>query len=183
MTRPLEIRLPVAAAVLAALGALCACREHGRPDPDINLAISHEREDVGASASSSTGSEPGRVNVPTKLEVPPAVAKAFSGIRVSWKDASAGKAGTLDVPLGGTAGIPDSTISVRADVYLPAFTMTAEVITSSSVKEENPAARISVSDQGNELFAGWVFSRFPDVHPFQHPRFSLRLEGGIRKGP
>jgi Uncharacterized protein conserved in bacteria (DUF2155) len=181
MTRRGKVSFRLAAAAFAALAGLGSCREHGTPDPNINLAISHEREDVGAGSSSPTGSEPGRVAVPTKLEVPPGVAEAFSGIRVSWKNASSGKAGTLDVPLGGSATIPDSTVSVRADVYLPAFTMTAEVITSSSVKEENPAARISVSDQGKEIFAGWVFSRFPDVHPFQHPRFSLRLEGGIRK--
>jgi hypothetical protein len=57
--------------------------------------------------------------------------------------------------------------------------MTSEQITSSGVGEENPAARIAVLEGQNELFAGWIFKRFPDVHPFQHPRFSLRLEGGV----
>jgi hypothetical protein len=59
--------------------------------------------------------------------------------------------------------------------------MTADAITSSSFEPENPAARIEVLEKGNSIFSGWVFTRFPDVHPFQHPRFSLRLEGGVRR--
>jgi len=47
------------------------------------------------------------------------------------------------------------------------------------IVRRNPAARIAVVEKGNEIFAGWIFTRFPDVHPFQHPRFSLTLEGGV----
>ena len=59
--------------------------------------------------------------------------------------------------------------------------MTAEVITSAGIEQENPAARIRVADNGKEIFSGWIFKRFPDVHPFTHPRFSLLLDGGVRK--
>ena len=68
-------------------------------------------------------------------------------------------------------------------MYLPAFTMSADAITSSGTGEENPAARIQVTEGGKDLFGGWIFNRFPDVHPFQHPRFSIKLEGGIRRTP
>ena len=33
--------------------------------------------------------------------------------------------------------------------------------------------------EGPEIFGGWIFTRFPDVHPFSHPRFKLQLEGGV----
>jgi len=138
------------------------------------MAVSHTREDV-PSASESTP------KVPSRLEVPPEVAKAYSGIRLGWKDASNRKEGTLEVPLGGTARIPDSTLEVRADVFLPAFTMTGDAITSTGIEPENPAARVVVLENGSELWSGWMFTRFPDVHPFQHPRFSLRFEGGVRR--
>jgi hypothetical protein len=117
--------------------------------------------------------------VPVRLEVPPEVVKAFSGLRLKWKDNSMGREGTLEVPMGKAVPIPGGDLSVRADAYLPAFTMTAEVITSKGAEEGNPAARITVLEKGKEIFAGWIFSRFPDVHPFQHPRFALLLEGGI----
>jgi hypothetical protein len=163
------------AAVWILLIGLPACRERGRPDPRIQMAISHSREETAGPAHSQTPS------VPSKLEVPPAVIQAFSGLRLKWKDSSNGQEGTIEVPLGKTASIPGSDLSVRGDAYLPAFAMSAEAITSTGIEEDNPAARIAVLQKGQEIFAGWIFTRFPDVHPFEHPRFSLRLEGGVRR--
>ncbi len=138
------------------------------------MAISHKREDV-----------PGRADraptVPSRLEVPPEVLKAYSGIRLAWKDSGSGREGTLEIPLGSTGRIPDSPLDIRADLFLPSFTMGNDVITSTGIEPENPAARIAVLENGAEVHAGWIFTRFPDVHPFQHPRFALRLEGGVRR--
>ncbi|HKD12190.1 MAG TPA: hypothetical protein VKE50_08945 [Thermoanaerobaculia bacterium] len=177
------------------LGTAAACREKGRPDQNIRMAISHEPEAArqnaseggqgGApeNASGDTGGNSSTQTVPTQLNVPPEVLKAYSGIQLHWRDATSGNEGTLEVPLQGTAKVPDSDLQVRADVFLPAFTMTAESITSTGVDPSNPAARIAVIQKGQEIFTGWIFTRFPDVHPFQHPRFALRLEGGVaRKG-
>lgn len=158
--------------LVAAIAGALGCREHGRPDPEIRMAVSHSVEEAPANERGP--------RVPTRLEVPAAVERAYSGVRVTWKDAS-GKQGALEVPLGSSARIPGSALEVRADSYLPAFTMSSDAITSSGVEEENPAARIVVAENGKEIFSGWIFKRFPDVHPFQHPRFSLRLEGGVRR--
>jgi len=159
---------------LLILAAAAACREKGRPDPNIGMVISHSREEVSRPPA-------GAPQAPAQLVVPPEVERAYSAIRLSWKDASTKKEGILEVPLAGTATIPDSELTVRADVFLPAFTMDAARITSSSIEPENPAARITVVEKRSELFGGWIFQRFPDVHPFAHPRFSLRLVGGVRR--
>jgi hypothetical protein len=178
----------VVVSVLVAL-LLTACQEKKRPDPSVQMAVSHEREPAGGpaaetgagTATEAGGREPGAPKVPTRLVVPPEVAKTYSAIQLTWKDSGSGKEGTLDVPLAGTARIPDSELEVRADVFLPAFTMAAEEITSKGVELTNPAARITVLEKSKEIFAGWIFTNFPDVHPFQHPRFSLRLAGGMRR--
>ena len=171
-------------AVLAVLVA-ASCKERGRPDPNIRMAISHERiPEAGASAPS--GANAGGANtseVPNRLEVPPEVERAYSGIRISWKDKTTGKTGVVEVPLGGGTPLPDPSLVVRADVYLPSFTMGNGAITSQGVEEQNPAARITVFEKGKEIFGGWIFNRFPDVHPFESPKYQLRLEGGVpRKG-
>lgn len=155
-------------------GVAPACRERGRPDPNVRMAVSHDVE-------GSSGGEDLARNMPTRLIVPPEVVAAYSGIRVGWRDTPAGKAGTIEVPLGGSATIPGSSLQVRADAFLPAFTMTTDSITSTGIAEENPAARVTVSEEGRELFAGWIFTRFPDVHPFRHERIGIRLEGGVRR--
>lgn len=164
------------AALLVLLGATVAgsCRERGRPDPDVRMSVSHAQEDA------SGGEDLGR-GVPSRLVVPPEVREAYTGIRLAWRDSSTGKEGTVDVPLDGAALVPGTAIEVRGDVFLPAFTMTEEVITSGGIEAENPAARIEITENGKGLFAGWIFTRFPDVHPFTHPRISIRLEGGVRR--
>jgi hypothetical protein len=181
------------AAAIACSGILsltaAACRERGRPDPSVRMAVSHDPEAASGSASDAPASEgaagSGPANSaqkpPTRLEVPPEVEKTWAGIRLHWKDSSTGKEGSLDVPIGGIVALPGSDLQVRADVFLPAFTMTNDAITSSSVEADNPAARISIAEKGALVFEGWLFTRFPDVHPFQHPRFSIRLEGGVRR--
>ncbi len=161
-------RLAVSLLVLASI----ACRERGRPDPSVRMAVSHDRE------TKEGGVEPGQT-VPTKLVVPPEVTAAYSGVRIGWKDSQSGQEGIVEVPIGGAAPVPGSDLQIRADVFLPAFTMSQEEITSTGTGEENPAARIAVVQGASEVFAGWIFKRFPDVHPFQHPRFALRLEGGV----
>jgi hypothetical protein len=161
--------------VAVVVAALAGCRERGRPDPDIRMAVSHEPR------GNPTEEAPPPRGVPTRLVVPEEVQNAYSGIRLAWKDSASGKEGILDVPLEGTARIPGTSLDVRADVFLPAFSMTEEVITSSGIEPENPAARLEVFEGGKGVFAGWIFTRFPDVHPFTHPSVSIRLEGGVRK--
>ncbi len=168
-------------AVLLPLSLAAGCRERGRPDPAIRMAVSHERSEVPSGNAPAGADASGTARVPTRLLVPDSVTKAYSGIRLRWKDSGGGKEGTIDVPLGTAVPVPGSTLEVRADVFLPAFTMTNDAITSTGIEPENPAARITVGDGGKEVFAGWIFTRFPDVHPFEHPRFSLRLEGGVRR--
>jgi hypothetical protein len=167
-------RLAALLVVVAAVGG-AACRERGRPDPNIRMAVSHDRAEEPAA---SEGGNPNPAT-PTRLEVPPEVEKAYSGVRLRWKDASDGKEGVIDVPLGGGTPLPDPSLVVRADVFLPAFSMGGGVLTSDGVEPQNPAARITVFERGQEIFGGWIFTRFPDVHPFSHPRFKLMLEGGV----
>jgi len=160
---------------LLALFFSSACRERGRPEPGVQMAVSHERE----APETGTTTE-GAPKVSTRLVVPPEVAKTYSAIRLTWKE-SGGKEGAVDVPLGGSARVPDSEMEVRSDVFLPAFTMASDEITSNGIEPTNPAARITVVEKGNEIFSGWIFTNFPNVHAFQHPRFSLRLAGGVRR--
>jgi hypothetical protein len=173
----------LAAALALILGGGTACRENSRPDPEVHMAISHEPEDPGAAGNSQAGGATANggaaAKAPTRLEVPPEVEKAWSGIRLRWKDLGSGKEGTLDVPLGDAKPLPDPDIVVRGDVFLPAFTMSGDAITSQGTEPQNPAARITVFEKGKEIFGGWIFTRFPDVHPFTHPKYQLRLEGGV----
>ena len=183
-----EIAVLIGAAALV----LGGCRERGRPDPNVRMAISHEPAAAAAAeagapnaerAPEGGGAAPGQGNpeIPSRLEVPPEVEQAYGAVRIGWSDRSNGRTGVIEVPLGGATPLPDPSLVVRADVFLPAFTMGGGAITSAGVDPQNPAARIAVFEKGKEIFAGWIFAKFPDVHPFTHPRFQLRLEGGVAR--
>ena len=112
------------------------------------------------------GAGPG-ADVPTRLEVPPEVAHAYTGIKISWKDKSDGKEGIIEIPLGGGTPLPDPSLVVRADVFLPAFTMGGGAITS----EGRGAAESGGSD--HRVRQGQGDLRGLDLHAISR-RASLR---------
>ena len=194
MTRRTIRNLAIFLGVVAS-AAPVGCRERGRPDPNVRMAISHEPASAAGAGAGAEGAAPnaaaapgggaemggGANQVPSRLEVPPEVEQAYGAVRIGWTDRSNGKTGVVEVPLGGATPLPDPSLVVRADVFLPAFTMGGGAITSAGVEQQNPAARIAVFEKGKEIFGGWIFAKFPDVHPFTHPRFQLKLEGGVAR--
>jgi len=53
------------------------------------------------------------------------------------------------------------------------------VSTSMSNNPENPAAHVSIYEDGKEVFDGWLFSEFPGMHPFKHARYGVTLKAGV----
>ncbi len=116
-----------------------------------------------------------------KVVVPDAVKGQWKAIKieVEYKDKKSRKQYT--VPLRSEFKIPDSDITIKIGEFLPHFSMTTDSITSSSNNLENPAAQIDVLQGGKEIFHGWLFSKFPAVHPFQHDKFGITMLEGVKK--
>jgi len=77
--------------------------------------------------------------------------------------------------------VPDSDLTLKVGSFLPHFTMAGDQITSATNNLENPAAQIEVFQGGKEIFHGWLFAKFPAVHPFQHDKYGLLLLEGVKK--
>src|SRR3990172_289922 len=58
---------------------------------------------------------------------------------------------------------------------------TAVKIISASNDLSNPACNIEVLVGGNQAFKGWLFARYPDIHPFEHGKYGVKLLEGVRK--
>lgn len=116
-----------------------------------------------------------------KVVVPADVQKAWKGakIEVEFKQKKAKKQFVVD--LNSEFKVPDSDLSLTIGEFLPHFAMTADSITSNSNKLENPALRIEIRQGGKELWKGWLFGKFPAVHPFDNPQFGVILLEGIKK--
>ena len=125
--------------------------------------------------------EAGAPPVEKKIVVPDAVKGTWKAVKVEveFKDRKSKKAFTI--PVNSEFKVPDSDLTVKVGSFLPHFTMAADQITSGSNNPENPAAQVEVFQAGKEVFHGWLFSKYPAVHPFQNDKFGLVLLDGIKK--
>ncbi len=86
------------------------------------------------------------------------------------------------VKLGGQLAIPGSKLRVQVGDFLPALQVKGGEVTSASNDPSNPAVLVAVSEGGKETFRGWLFSKFPEMQPFEHPTFRITLVEGIPAG-
>ena len=116
-----------------------------------------------------------------KIVVPDEVKKAWKGakIEIEYKQKKAKK--TFNVNLNSEFKVPDTDLVLKVGEFLPHFSMAGESITSNSNNLENPALRIEIKQGGKEVFKGWLFGKFPAVHPFQHDQYGVIMLEPIKK--
>ena len=121
-----------------------------------------------------------------KVVVPPEVNEKWTDVTIAIDDKQENKQTDYVVALGSELKIPDSNLTVKVGPFLPDFKMSGEIITSASNEPNNPAVGIIIFEDGNKVFppsgeVGWLYSKFPTIHSFQHDRFSLVLKAGSQK--
>ncbi len=85
------------------------------------------------------------------------------------------------INIGDTYKIPNSALSIRVLHFLPDFEMNSFGMTSKSNEPDNPAVNFEITENGNKIFTGWLFNKFPDVHTFNHERYKFNLDGWQQK--
>ncbi|MBI5906049.1 MAG: DUF2155 domain-containing protein [Deltaproteobacteria bacterium] len=125
--------------------------------------------------------DPGAPAVEKKIVVPDAVKGAWKAVKVEIEFKEKKSKKQFTVPLRSEFKVPDSDLTLKVGEFLPHFTMAADQITSGSNNLENPAVQIEVFQGGKEIFHGWLFSKYPAVHPFQHDKFGLVMLEAVKK--
>ena len=111
----------------------------------------------------------------SRVLVPDDVRGQWKAVRIKVLDKSTSKEETYTIDLGYDFSIAKSDVKIRVETFLPTFVMQGRIMTSASNDLRNPAAQIVVSEDNQEIYKGWLFSRFPGTHTFQHERFSFSL--------
>jgi len=117
----------------------------------------------------------------TKIDVPEGVKGVWVSAVVTVEDKSKGNSEDITVPLNSEYMLADSNVKLVVGDFLPDFRMEGSTITSSSPEPNNPAVQIKVFEGEEEIFAGWLYSRFPAIHPFQHVKYAITLKEGVKK--
>ena len=81
-----------------------------------------------------------------------------------------GLARAVQVALDGELTLPeDPGLVVKVLGFVPDFAMGADRITTKSMQDGNPAVKLQVLDGGREIFKGWAFRDYPEMHSFEDP--------------
>jgi hypothetical protein len=173
--------LPLVA--LAAALALGGCSKSEEPKPEAAKAAAPAAQpEMPASHPPVAGAESGSgmaASQPRQVVVPDDVKATWKAVVLSVTDKQTNESHDVTVDIGGTA--KDGDLEITVEDFLPAFSMGGGTITSSANETLNPAARLVVKDKGAEIFTGWLFSLYPDAHPFQHDKYSVILKDFVKK--
>jgi len=110
-----------------------------------------------------------------RIVVPPSVAKRWRAVKIAVVDKSNVTQKIYTVPIGGKLAIPDSSMDIKVETFLPAFIMEGSTMTSASADLVNPGVKVQITENGAIIFKGWLFSKFPNTHAFMHPRYGFTL--------
>ena len=117
------------------------------------------------------------------IVVPATVNGKWKAVKIAVIDKKVANESIYTIPIGGKITLPESTISIEIETFLPAFIMEGSSMTSASNELTNPAVKVIISDTGTSVLKGWMFAKYPTTHSFMHPRFSFTLIGAVPANP
>lgn len=118
--------------------------------------------------------------VEKKILVPDSVKAKWSKVKFIIEDKTTKKSAEYAVNIGSEFKVPNTNLKIVVGEFLPDFRMDEATITSASDMPNNPAVRVEVFENGKIIFKGWLYSKFPTIHPFEHEKYSLTLKEGIK---
>jgi len=125
--------------------------------------------------SKPVAATPKPVKTPSQVVVPEEVKGKWKAVKIQVADKNAKKQQVYTVEIGTDFRLPDTGLTLRVDNFLPAFVMDGTTLTSQSNELRNPAAQLSVTEGGKEIYKGWLFALYPTTHAFQHPQYGFTL--------
>jgi hypothetical protein len=141
-----------------------------------HAAMPADEDHKGMSAHGATG---GSMALNTEMTLDESIRAAWSGVRVRVEDVEAEISHTFDIALGDELALGDSGLTLTALDFVPDFVMGEDGITSRSAEPANPAARVTILEDGQEPYTGWLFAAMPKIHPFPHERYRVLLVEGL----
>lgn len=123
----------------------------------------------------------------SKLVVPDATRARWEAVKLVIEEKHSRSIKEFVIPIGQEIDLASGgkTFKISAETFLPDFKIEespeGQVYTSVSDNPDNPAVKLHVSEAGQEIFNGWIFSMFPSMHPFKHDLIGITLKEGIIK--
>ena len=170
----MKLRLVVLIAVLALVFSVAGCSKQDEAPITKGGGFPEGHPSTG-----SEGQEPVVVPV-SEIVVPDDVKKVWGSAILAIEDKGMGEIKDVTITLNSDYTIPDSNIKIAIGDFLPDFRMTGTTITSNTNEPNNPAIQVIITEADAEIFSGWLYARFPAIHPFQHEKYGVTLKSGVK---
>lgn len=124
----------------------------------------------------------------TQVIVPDIVKGKWSAAKIVVEDKMTKTKQEYTVKLNSDFMIPNTNLKIHVGEFLPDFRMEGFNLTSASNQPNNPALGVRIYENDKQVFPaigkqwGWLFAKVPSIHAFAHPRYSIILKEGIKKG-
>lgn len=115
-----------------------------------------------------------------QVVVPVNVKGKWNKVKLVFMDKASKKSSEYIVNIGSELKVPNTNLKIVVGEFLPDFKMTETEITSASDVPNNPALRVEVFEDGRSIFKGWLYAKFPTIHPFEHEKYGLILKEGMK---
>lgn len=182
-------KIMVVACSVALLLAAGACKKkQEQPVPQTNMP----GQQMPAGQPGQPGMQPGQNFVmpkgETKVVIPDAVKGQWKAVVLQVESKATKKTAEYTVNLNSDFKVPNSNLKITVGEFLPDFRMNGLEMTSTTNEPNNPAVGVRILDGSKQVFPapekkwGWLYSKFPTMHPFEHPEFSITLKSGVKKG-
>jgi len=114
------------------------------------------------------------------IVVPDEVKGKWSKIVLHVMDKGSNKSGEYTVKLKSEFTIPNTDLKIKVGDFLPDFIINGNTLTSASNQPNNQAVKVEVFEGGKSIFTGWLFVKYPTMHPFEHPKYAITLKEGVK---
>jgi hypothetical protein len=124
----------------------------------------------------------------TTIVVPDSVQGKWKGVVLTVENKETQKTEEFTIDLNSDFNLPNSNLKISVGEFMPYFKMEGLTITSLSNELTNPAVGVKIFENDSQIFPttedkwGWLYTKFPKIHPFEHPKFSIKLKEGVKKG-
>ena len=166
----------IVAAVLVAglIGSFAGCK---KKEEKPQLPPGHPSTEGGMPPAGM----PDMPKVDRKVVVSKEVAAKWKSVKLAVEDKTKKATKEYTISVGSALEVPGTKIKLTVLAFLPDFRMGEKDITSASDKPNNPAAQVLIQESGKPDQKIWLYSMHPGVHPFQHEKIGLTLNGGVSK--
>lgn len=155
-----QLVLLITAGTICAFGVIAGCSK--KEEPAKPTSPPHPAQDAV-------------IRKQTEVAVPSSVKGKWKSVKLSILDKETNKEGFVTIEIGKTMKINGTNLVIKVESFLPHFIMDGTTLTSSSNEPKNPAVQIHITENGKEVFNGWLFTLYPNTHASQHSRYGFGL--------